>query len=231
MSFVLQRPAQAFVDATLHFTQRALGASQSVFYWVDAHDNLCDFTCSAVPRAFHRLYVREMHALDPLHIRRLGPEVTPVARLTDVSRAARSEHVRCYREYLRSFDVSEQMELLFRDARGVRAGMSVLWTGRDPQPSAASQALASELQRYVQCQLSLQPSVMEVHDRAAQLQLTPREREVAALVCRGRTNAQIARSLGVGVATVKTHLLHIFDKCGVETRAGLVGVLSHPPIG
>ncbi|RLP77771.1 DNA-binding response regulator [Mycetocola tolaasinivorans] len=52
--------------------------------------------------------------------------------------------------------------------------------------------------------------------------LTPREREVLALVAQGRTNGQIARALHVTEATVKTHLVRVFDKLGVGDRTRAV---------
>ncbi|MBU5900032.1 helix-turn-helix transcriptional regulator, partial [Vibrio cholerae O1] len=48
--------------------------------------------------------------------------------------------------------------------------------------------------------------------------LTAREREIAEAVAQGMTNAQVARSLFVSTATVKTHLARIFDKLEVSTR-------------
>jgi ATP/maltotriose-dependent transcriptional regulator MalT len=42
------------------------------------------------------------------------------------------------------------------------------------------------------------------------------------VVCRGLTNEQIAWHLNIGLATVKTHLIHIFKKAGVETRGELI---------
>jgi DNA-binding NarL/FixJ family response regulator len=48
--------------------------------------------------------------------------------------------------------------------------------------------------------------------------LTAREREILALVAEGLSNAQIARRLGVQVATVKFHLQNIFQKLGVRNR-------------
>ena len=56
--------------------------------------------------------------------------------------------------------------------------------------------------------------------------LTPRETEVLAGVARGLTNAEIGRELFIGEATVKTHLLRVFAKLGVDdrTRAVLVAV-------
>jgi DNA-binding NarL/FixJ family response regulator len=55
-------------------------------------------------------------------------------------------------------------------------------------------------------------------------QLTPREVEVLELVARGRSNPDIARELFIGEATVKTHLLHVFDKLGVDDRTRAVTV-------
>ena len=53
-------------------------------------------------------------------------------------------------------------------------------------------------------------------------QLTPREVEVLALVSRGMSNGDIAQELFIGEATVKTHLLHAFDKLGVSDRTAAV---------
>lgn len=53
-------------------------------------------------------------------------------------------------------------------------------------------------------------------------QLTPRELEVLRLVARGLSNGEIASELFIGEATVKTHLLHVFDKLGVSDRTAAV---------
>ncbi len=59
-------------------------------------------------------------------------------------------------------------------------------------------------------------------EKPAGLDLTERELEIVQLVCQGLTNARIAQRLAIGLATVKTHLLHVFEKLGVSTRAELV---------
>ncbi len=52
--------------------------------------------------------------------------------------------------------------------------------------------------------------------------LTAREREVLALLGRGRTNEEIARELYVGAGTVKTHINHVFTKLALRDRAAAV---------
>ncbi len=48
--------------------------------------------------------------------------------------------------------------------------------------------------------------------------LTGRETEVLRLLAQGQANKEIARSLGIGEATVKSHVGHILDKLGVQSR-------------
>jgi two-component system, NarL family, response regulator LiaR len=54
------------------------------------------------------------------------------------------------------------------------------------------------------------------HERADQL--TPRERDVLALIGRGYANKRIAIELGIAEKTVKTHVSHVLAKLGVADR-------------
>lgn len=54
--------------------------------------------------------------------------------------------------------------------------------------------------------------------------LTDRERDILGQLSRGLTNRDIAKALFLSEATVKTHLGRIYDKLGVDTRAGAVAV-------
>ena len=52
--------------------------------------------------------------------------------------------------------------------------------------------------------------------------LSAREIEVLELVARGTSNKEIAKQLWVSETTVKSHMLHIFDKLGVTDRTAAV---------
>ncbi|MCU1469512.1 MAG: response regulator transcription factor [Glaciihabitans sp.] len=52
--------------------------------------------------------------------------------------------------------------------------------------------------------------------------LSPRETEVLKLVAAGQSNPSIAASLFLSEATVKTHLIHVFEKLGVSDRTRAV---------
>jgi DNA-binding NarL/FixJ family response regulator len=56
--------------------------------------------------------------------------------------------------------------------------------------------------------------------------LTRRECEIAKQVLAGKTNREIADTLAISGETVKRHISHIFDKCGVSSRAELAMYLT-----
>ncbi|WP_394554442.1 response regulator [Agromyces sp. MMS24-JH15] len=106
-------------------------------------------------------------------------------------------------------------EEILAGIRAVVAGETVL------APSVAAQ-LARRLRA---------AAVAEPPAEASAPALSPRELEVLRLVAAGKSNPEIGRALFIGEATVKTHLLHVFEKLGVGdrtravTRAMELGVL------
>lgn len=56
--------------------------------------------------------------------------------------------------------------------------------------------------------------------------LTPREAEILELLAGGLSNRELGRKLYVSETTIKTHLLHIYRKLGVETRSAAIAEAS-----
>jgi DNA-binding NarL/FixJ family response regulator len=54
--------------------------------------------------------------------------------------------------------------------------------------------------------------------------VSDRELEVLRLVAAGHTNRGVAKALFISEATVKTHLLHLYDKLGARDRASAVAI-------
>jgi DNA-binding CsgD family transcriptional regulator len=61
-------------------------------------------------------------------------------------------------------------------------------------------------------------------------QLTNREREIAALICRGSSYKQIAESLFIAERTVTKHVQNIFDKVKVSNKLELLNKLGIMPV-
>ena len=62
--------------------------------------------------------------------------------------------------------------------------------------------------------------------RGEGVDLTRREREIALAAAGGLSNREIAGNLTVSVRTVEGHLSRIYNKLGVNDRAGLAAVLG-----
>ncbi len=60
----------------------------------------------------------------------------------------------------------------------------------------------------------------------ARFGMTPREREIALMVARGRNARYIEAQLGISVATVRTHVHHVYEKCGVHSDQELINLVE-----
>jgi DNA-binding NarL/FixJ family response regulator len=96
---------------------------------------------------------------------------------------------------------------LVRAVRVVAAGDALL-------TPAVTRQLLDRVARRLPAPVSATPASLE--------QLTEREREVLELLARGMSNAEIADSLIVGEATVKTHVSNVLMKLGLRDRVQAV---------
>jgi two-component system, NarL family, response regulator len=85
------------------------------------------------------------------------------------------------------------------------------------------ETLVDALRRVRSGSLFLPPPVMRsLADRTPNSDLSPREREVLALMVRGKSNKAIASTLGITEATVKCHVSVILLRLGVTDRTQAV---------
>ena len=57
--------------------------------------------------------------------------------------------------------------------------------------------------------------------------LTPRQNEILALVAKGQSSKEIARSLDLSIRTIETHRAQIMDRLNIRDLAGLVRYAVH----
>jgi DNA-binding NarL/FixJ family response regulator len=127
---------------------------------------------------------------------------------------------------LRQNSATADTPFIFLTAKGdkidIRTGMNL---GADdyltkPVPKAELlAAIAARLERQQPRDLpvSFQPDFSSAAP-LEQLGLTPREAEVLLWVAQGKSNSDVGIILSATEATVKRHVLHIFEKLSVETR-------------
>jgi two-component system NarL family response regulator len=121
-----------------------------------------------------------------------------------------------------------QMEREWEVRTAMMAGVhGYLLQNADPEQLITAVRTLSRGMRYLSAELS-----RCVADSFTRIGLTSRETDVLQLLAQGQCNKSIARELGIGVGTVKTHVKGLFDKLGatarthavvLATRRGLVG--------
>jgi DNA-binding NarL/FixJ family response regulator len=129
-------------------------------------------------------------------------------------------------DQLRHHPPTRTVPFIFLTAKGeradIRTGMNL---GADDylvkpvNQTELLEAIAARLER--QRVLELQRNRTTDFSSAVPLEalgLSPREAEVLLWVAQGKGNRDIGLLLEISEATVKRHLLHIFEKLGVETR-------------
>jgi len=91
--------------------------------------------------------------------------------------------------------------------------------------SASSEALLRALESVHAGQRVIPADVAErLAERAPESDLTPRELDVLTCLIDGGANHDIARALGIGVGTVRTHISRILLKLGASDRAAAVSI-------
>lgn len=126
---------------------------------------------------------------------------------------------------LRSRPATEATPFIFLTAKGekldIRAGMNLGADDYLTKPVAKADLLAaihSRLKRAGQTAPVFQPNFDSSLPLEKACGLTPRVAETLLWLAQGKTNGDIAAILGITEATVKKHVLDIFEALGVETR-------------
>lgn len=134
----------------------------------------------------------------------------------DATREIRSQSAAPYVLVVTNYDTDAEI------LRAVEAGASG-YLLKDTPPAELVGAVTSAAGGAT----ALSPAVASrLFTRAAapRIALTQRELETLTAVARGLSNREVARSLYLSEATVKSHLVHVFHKLGVKSRTAAVAV-------
>lgn len=149
--------------------------------------------------------------------------------LADISQLAGSHHERLDGSGYHRGAPAAQLAMPARLLAAADA-YHALCEDRPHRPAFAADAAAAELQRMTQAGTLDRDAVRAVCEAAGHrvkkrtggwpAGLSDREVEVLRLLARGRSEKQIAKALFISPGTVHTHVVHIYEKIGVSTRAG-----------
>jgi DNA-binding CsgD family transcriptional regulator len=220
----LDPPLAHFGVQSASFASEVLSAEWTCFYQIDERNQPFGFQVHRTPWAVREAYVKyDIARTDPMHPTCLAGQNVRFLSIFDSRLSGTPQSRRNYWNFLSAFGACDAAEMMFRVRGRAVAGMSLVWVGKSGKCAARQQGEA--VQSYVE--FNLAPYFRELpaqdpDDSDIRLGLTEREFGIVQLICDGLTNAQVAHRLNIGVSTVKTHLLHVFEKLNVQTRAALV---------
>ncbi len=126
---------------------------------------------------------------------------------------------------LRADPATASLPFIFLTAKGdlpdLRIGMGLGADDYLPKPVARLDlltAVRTRLQRHAQQRQAFAPDFSDAFP-LEKLGLSPREAEILLWMAQGKSNGDIAAICDISLGTVKKHVLHIFEKLGVENRA------------
>lgn len=201
------------------FTQ-VVPASLCVFYRIDEDCRAHDFQLLRMPAGMHRDYLRHYRDYDPLQPRHCLASASPVVPLRQGIARQPAEDSALYQGFLRRHGICDVVEVLAHAHQRPVAALSLL---RDARLGAFSYQELRQLRAlHGLMELAAQACATPTASAERLQGLTPREREIALLLRDGVSNKRLAQCLGLGLPTVKTHLLNLFRKTGARSRTELV---------
>ena len=127
----------------------------------------------------------------------------------------------------------EDADLIFRALQAGASGYLIKRSGPDEVLAAIKDAheggspMSSRIARRVVRAFHAPPPGADA--AAAKAKLTERENDLLLYLSEGFSNKEIADKLNIGVPTVRTHLMHIYDKLHVRSRTeAVVKVMGAP---
>lgn len=218
-----------FQDECMGLLTGVLNASKAACYLVDNQKKpICYKTWQLQP-AMHREYLEKFHKIDPLHPTQFveNHDATVVKMNDLVSSQERYSHP-YYKDFISPWGVQDIVELFLRVDDKLVAGFALFISKQQPEILQEDLRKAQKLHKFMQFSLEqtlITPKQNQFEDFCNNFALTPKERMVVELVSQGLPNKTIATNLDCSLATIKTHLQHIFYKTGVNSKTEITSQL------
>tara|TARA_R110001599_G_scaffold353462_1_gene592946 strand:- start:45391 stop:46101 length:711 start_codon:yes stop_codon:yes gene_type:complete len=198
--------------------------NSSGFYLVSADMQHRGVVLRNIEAAAERDYQRRFQELDPLNpalFAASGTRVACIDEQIDEPELLASEY---YRKFMQPLAHRYVADMFFRRDQDIIAVLTMLRTPELGPFTEAELALLRKFQPFLEYTLNTVylPRRYGQRERIQKgYQLTDRELDVVELIVAGASNKLIARQLELSIATVKTHLQHVFQKLEVSSRTGV----------
>ncbi|MCZ6831140.1 MAG: LuxR C-terminal-related transcriptional regulator [Gammaproteobacteria bacterium] len=213
-----------FQRESLNLVASLLPLSSSAFYLVGADMRHRGVVLRNLEAEAERNYVENFLHLDPLNpalFEHSGERVVCIGELMNTAELLRSEY---YTGFMQPLNHRHVADMFFRRDGSIVAVLSMLRDATMGQFKKEELGLLRNLQPFLEYTLNtvyLPRRHRQRQDVSQTYALTEREVDVVELIVAGASNKIIARELGLSLATVKTHIQHVFQKMEISSRTEL----------
>jgi DNA-binding CsgD family transcriptional regulator len=176
-----------------------------------------------------RTYMARYAARNPLSPRYWAKSDARILTARDIGGHAALRQTPLGKEFLPKAGLGAPTVMFFREHGRITGSIVLLREISQPEITPAEIAILLRIQPFLEHTHALahtrRPYRSSVHLLTAS-GLTPREGEIMHHVILGASNEEIARTLYIGIETVKTHVKHAFAKLGVHSRTEAALLLS-----
>lgn len=213
-----------FQQESLNLLERLITVDSSGFYLVGPDMRHSGVVLHNIDPQAGRDYSQRFQFSDPLHPRHFRDGevcLVNIDELVDEAQLLASDY---YQLFMAPMGHRHVTDMFFRRDGDIVAIMTLLRSAASGRFTAEELELLRSLQPFLE--YALNTTYMPARHRQrdsiqARYHLTARELDVVERVVSGASNKHIARDLSLSLATVKTHLQHIFHKMEVSSRTAL----------
>ena len=214
-----------FQNQSLQLVRHIVPLTSSAFYLIDPDMRHRGVALYNLEPDVEKEYQQKFSHLDPLNPRKFSSTTETVVTIDSQISPAMLKQSTYYQEFMKPHDHRYVADMFFRYAGEIIAVLSMLRHESMGPFTKAELTLLSHLQPFLEYTLNavyLPKRVAERQSIQAHYSLTDRELDILELVIAGASNKAIANELSLGLATVKTHLSHIFQKTESASRTELL---------
>jgi len=222
----LSNKCQEFASKTVSFLKNTTGCSAVVLTWYEGSKRQFPHVQVGADERMICEYYERYCSKDPLRADLLIKNAERVTTFSSAAGDYNPQLLEEYKPFLKKYNLNDEVDLLLW-ANGIPVASAALLHTSNSQCQLNEHQLM-ELQEYLQYTFSILPIVRNLNRKSVLstiYKLTKKEQQVAELLVAGESNGTIAQIMSIELATVKTHVIHIFQKLEVSSRSKAIAMI------
>lgn len=217
-----------FQQESLKLIESFMVLQSSAFYLVDPNMSHKGVVTHNLAKEDNKLYQNHYMHMDPLNPSLYEKGSETVVHMDSIMTPHFIKQSVYYQDFLKPLNYRYCTDIFFRSEEKIIAVITLLREQQQGKFTDAELSLLRKLQPFLEYTLNTVYMPKRMTERATieqRYNLTDRELDVLELVVSGASNKVIASELTLSLATIKTHLQHIYHKAGVISRTELLSLV------